>query len=516
MCCYLGLFAFRAWLVEEFGASVARVDEWEATGEKVLAAWRQGTFSVEALFQAHNGDHRIVATRLWEIFWYELNGSWDPKLIMAAKGGIYAAAAVIFIHLLAGALERRRYLAGGLLALLFAFPFGYQNLLWAFQSQFDFFLLMGALGWLALLSGRPVLALVVAALAPFTLGAGPIIAASYVPFFLAVGVLRQWPWRRAAGFAAVACALVLAGASLRGSHAAPLGQMGDQIGTLLKHLAWPYSNLVLLVDGLPESARLIPAAALNFPAPERSWLQAAATWLHAHPLALPVVHGLLAALMLAPIVVMLVSFWRRPPARWLAWGPLGLAAFAILLQVASAIARSSDRMVQTRYLDIVMLVGFAGAACAFVLWQREAWWRRAIVVWVLLLLPGYAATMGASWLRLNKKEPQLWLTAVQRYFPSHDRAVLPRNTAWQLPILEEDPTDFANRLDRPAVEAILPRAIVVPHEPPGRAARVAAWVGRFGLVFAGIAMAAATWIGVQARCGRREKGFLAPETTVQA
>ena len=68
-CCFAAIFGFRAFLIEKYGASIARVDEWEATGKEVIAAWRNGTFSWAALFEAHNGDHRIVATRLWEIFW---------------------------------------------------------------------------------------------------------------------------------------------------------------------------------------------------------------------------------------------------------------------------------------------------------------------------------------------------------------------------------------------------------------------------------------------------------------
>ena len=161
-------------MIERFGASIASVDEWEATGKEILQAWREGTLSLAMLFEAHNGDHRIVATRLWEIFWYVVNGTWDPLLIMIVKSAIYSTAATLFIHLLTHALPRWRIAAATLLAGLFAFPFNYQNMLWAFQSQFDFFLLAVALGWLALQSNRPVAALVVAFLSLFTLGAGPI------------------------------------------------------------------------------------------------------------------------------------------------------------------------------------------------------------------------------------------------------------------------------------------------------------------------------------------------------
>jgi hypothetical protein len=49
--CFLAICGVRLFLVQYFGASVALVDEWEATGREVLAAWCQGTFSLGALFK---------------------------------------------------------------------------------------------------------------------------------------------------------------------------------------------------------------------------------------------------------------------------------------------------------------------------------------------------------------------------------------------------------------------------------------------------------------------------------
>ena len=289
--------------------------KWEATGKEILQAWQGGTLSLGMLFEAHNGDHRIVATRLWEIFWYVVNGTWDPLLIMIAKAAIYSAAATIFIHLLTHAVPRWRHLAATLLAGLFAFPFSYQNMLWGFQSQFDFFLLTVALGWLALKADRPVGALVVAFFSLFTLGAGPILAASYLPFFAVAWMDKRWSLRKAAAFAGVSIVLVAFGVSLRGEHAAPLGTHGEQARALTTLMAWPHSSLLSIIDRLPESERLIPRPLLHFPSAESSWLNHIAAFLHARPMVVPILNVVFALLLLAPTITVASSRAPTTPER---------------------------------------------------------------------------------------------------------------------------------------------------------------------------------------------------------
>src|SRR5581483_4195277 len=105
VCCGTIIFGVRAFLIAKFGASSAAGDDLDGIARRILIPWRDGTLTAKALFAAHNGDHRIVATRLWEIFWFVVNGSWDPQLVAIAKAAIYAAAAALFIHLLVGSLE---------------------------------------------------------------------------------------------------------------------------------------------------------------------------------------------------------------------------------------------------------------------------------------------------------------------------------------------------------------------------------------------------------------------------
>lgn len=457
------------------------IDEWEAIGKKTLGAWVDGSFTLQALFQAHNGDHRIVATRLWEIFWFEVNGAWDPHLMMLTKCGLFAAAATLFIHVLAGRLPAGRLAAAAALTGVFAFPFGYQNLLWAFQSQFDFFLLALAGAWALVLSGRLKSALLVAALAPFTLGAGALIASSFVPFAILQRRCRNWSTRKAAAFAGPAIGILVFGVSLRDSTAAPLAGVGDQVTAVFKLFGWPHSNLLLLIAQLPESSRLIPAVALRFPTENHSFLLTAAGIMHRHPWTLLLLLTIAAAVMVAPLLRLVIFTWRARTAPAGAWGALGVGGFAAISQLATAIARAEESSVATRFIDVVQLTGITSAAAAVALLAADPRCRRWMLWWVVLVVPGYAATMAASFIQLQRSKHEQWVHVVREYVQTRDRAVLPENVGRRLPILERDPSAFANLLDDPAMQPVMPRALAAPAEPRRPVAALLLLAGRAGL-----------------------------------
>ncbi len=509
-CCFVAIAGFRLTVIEHFGVSMPFVDEWIATARKVLAPWTHGTFTTSALFEAHLGDHRIVATRLWEILWFELNGGWDPKLVMLTKALVYSAAATMFVHLLSRGLDRGRYMAAGVLTVLFAIPFGYMNLLWAFQSQFDFFMLAAAGAWLALLSGRLVSALVIAAAAPFTLAAGPIVAASFLIVPVAAYVEQRWKARRCLWFGGGALAITVGGVLLRVAEGAPPHTLGEKAFTLLNLVGWPYTNLTLLVYRLPETARLFPGRALRFPSAEHSILNATAEAMHSHFGIVVAIAAVLTCLMLTPLAVLAfrVARQRRIPA--CAWGPLAVGVFALLLQAATALVRAGELTVQARYLDVVALTGFASMAAAFALASEERRYRRRIAIWFAVLAPGYLVTTVASFKQMqNAHWPQM-LGAVQAYFPKHDRSVFPEvNTNWQLPTLDPVPV-FADILDDPEVDAVLPASVTNPaagRRPLALAASAVAKRSWMVALLAGIAAGGIAW---QARRHREPLGRVAP------
>ncbi|MDB6114839.1 MAG: putative transrane protein, partial [Lacunisphaera sp.] len=457
----------------QFGASVAMVDEWQAIGGETLAPWHDGTLTFAALFQAHNGDHPIVATRLAEILCYTVNGSWDPELMMTFKAGVYAVAATVFIHLFCGALRVRRYLAAGVLTALFVFPFSYQNLLWAFQSQFDFFLLTVALGWLALLSGRTKTALTISFLSLFTLGAGPILAGSYLPL-LTWNLVRQRRQRLAPALAVFFALLVFAvGFALRANPVTRSTNPRGQFQTLTAALAWPYSSLLSKV-ATPRGLQFMPHALQDFPTPQNSWFRRAAGQIASHPSWIAAFEALVAGLMLFPILALIAWVIRHRTVPRSAIGPLSISGFALMMTLATAITRAGQQTIAVRYLDLVALTGFAAIAAAFVLLQLRPHSRRWLLLWGMLVVPGYLAVMGGTVTKLNTQMPAYWLKNLQVYFTRHDHSILANNRESRWPILEDASVpEFMKFLDDPQIAPILPRSVTQPDAPSSWTSAVA-------------------------------------------
>lgn len=502
LCCFAIICGLRMLLVEKYGAPVAWGDDLDGIAYRILAPLNNGTFTWSLLFTAHNGDHVIAATRLWEIFWYTLNGEWDPKLVMIAKVPIYAAAMTIFIHLLTRGLAQSRFLAAGVLTALFAFPFNYHNLLWAFQSQFDFFFLAAAVGWLALLNDRPWWALLCALAAPFTLGAGPVVAASYVPYFLALGfVSRRWPMPRALLFSALAIAIAAYGASLPdGEAAARTGTLGDKIAMLFKLYAWPFSNLFSVIERLPEEAHLVPRALLNFPSAENSWMLGLAGLIDRHPILLPLFHLVIALVLVAPMaVVALLVLRQRLPLR-MTKGALNLSVFAGMMMAATALARSSGATIAMRFLDHVMLAGFISIVAGFMLVAWKPPLRPWLVCWGLMLGLGYLATVGATMSQIvNGRKAEASLEVLQRYYVANDHAVMRQNNAFKMFIVSDDPTEFLGMLDDPSLRPVLPRAITAPNAGRGVVAIAASALAKAGGLIMFLATGAACWLAWRSR-----------------
>jgi hypothetical protein len=512
-CCFVVICGFRLFLIQKYGDPTAFFsDDIEAIAHRIIAQFEKGTLQFSSLFTPHNGDHVIFVTRVWDILWFKINGEWDAQLMMMVKVPVFAAAMTIFIHLLTSGLVRGRYLAAGVLAALFAFPFNYHNLLWAFQSQFDFFFLTAALGWLALVNGRTVLALVCAFIAPFCLGAGPVVAASYVPYFLAAGFLsRTWPRRKALAYAAVAVAIAAFGASFPDQTAAPhSATLMAKVATLFRLCAWPFSNLLSAVERLPEVSGVIPRPVLNFPSAESSWMLAFADKLHRYPALVMAINFAMAVLMLTPLALLALKVARKQMPVSTGRGPLNVCVFAGLIVVATAIARTDMNTIALRFIDHVSMVGFASVAAAFYLAAYHPRGRRWLVAWGLVLGFAYLATVGATLSQIaHRRNPQIKRDIIQRYYagvnPSsgvlatNHAAMLDNNNGAYQFMMGSDVNDFMKLLDDPDLWRVLPRAITSPGSPRGRVAAAVSAVGRAGLVIAFVAACSGAWIAFRAR-----------------
>lgn len=249
----LGLFLIilggKYMLISSHGSDVPHWDQWDIEGVELIKPWVEDTLSPGDLFAPHN-EHRPFFTRGWALLAYLLNDQWDARLEMVANALLHAGGAVLLLGFLAPSLrgwQKPAFIA--LLALLFALPFGWENTVHGFQSQFYFLLLFTLVHLHGSLVRRPLSpgwwgAQAAGFAALFCMGSG---AASAVVVLIMLGfksiILRQWT--RGDAYTGIASAIILAtGFLLRvpapwHDHLRP-----DSIPTYLHALsgllAWPF------------------------------------------------------------------------------------------------------------------------------------------------------------------------------------------------------------------------------------------------------------------------------------
>lgn len=71
----------RFWLICNYATQVPFLDQWGGEGLYLYRPWLLGQLTWHDLFQRHN-EHRILFTRLLDLFILNINGQWDSILIM--------------------------------------------------------------------------------------------------------------------------------------------------------------------------------------------------------------------------------------------------------------------------------------------------------------------------------------------------------------------------------------------------------------------------------------------------
>jgi hypothetical protein len=429
------------------------------------------------------------------------------------------AAAVLVMVVTTASPARRLFVLGGALALMLV-PFGYSNLLIAFQSQFTFFLL-ASVGALALWRSetmnawRCIVGATIAFLALFTVGAGILVG-------LTLAMVAFWRWRldrsRLWLSAMAAAALVVAiGVALHVSSGAV--SPAAVLPALGRYLAWPAGNFVTLVSEWPDSARYFPGFALAWPSPEAPWLPAGAAFLNRHPSVVTATHWTLGLCLQAPGLALLgrnLSRRVRPDI------VTGLVLWSLLNIAAMALARSDYELVPPRFQDI-LAVGLLANGCALqaLLYPREAAAatprlrlkiRTGLAAgWTLLAIGCVAITAwGIFRVQLPRKRDENRAAAalIQRYLVEHDAGIFqnqpPNYVPWPgyenlLPAV----------LDDADVRGFLPRGLLPtaqrPPAPPASA--IAAILRERGAI---VALAGLILTGFAARMGPRPRPQFSP------
>lgn len=198
------------------GASVPFWDQWGGENS-IFSAFHNGTLTWEAMFAAHN-EHRIFWTRLLTIALFEINGKqWDNQVEAALSNLIYCLA--LLVPLLIASLNQRKiqiFSVALVVLLAGSLPFGWENTLVGFQSQFYINTLLAMLAIAtAALSGigvRTIAVLSLLVLFSFaSMANGVLTAFACAAVLVARGVADRRLLRGSLLIAAIALALGVAG-----------------------------------------------------------------------------------------------------------------------------------------------------------------------------------------------------------------------------------------------------------------------------------------------------------------
>ena len=391
-------------------------DQWEAEAAAVYVPYYEHVLRIPDLFHPHNS-HRIFFTRVYDLALLLLNRQWDSQLQMVLNAVIHCATVAGFAWLMAGLMGRRYWLFIWVpFAIAVMSPFGWENALWGFQSQF-YFLLLFSLLTICLLGSRPLSSpwrcgVFAGVCALFTMASGLLA-------FVAVGAVaileilkKRREWRFHFPTVAVCAALAFAGLLLVGTnydveHNASARSLKEFFTSLGNNLSWPI--------GL------------------RPWL---------------------APFNLFPLLLLAWVYFRSPeknqPVERII---LGIGAWIILQSLATAIARGVRGQPPTwRYMDTLCFLLAANVLSAALLLLKYRSnlrfpfvWYSGLAIWLITCATSLWTLDHRAWTAIIP----LWA----RY--QHNRVELTREF-----LVKNDDIVFANRdLREPALDIYVPELV---------------------------------------------------------
>ncbi len=248
-------------IIATYGNATPFWDQWDAEADFLYRPWLEGSLQWKDLFAAHN-EHRILTARLLALALLELNGRvWNPILQMQVNAVLHVLSLSILLFYLSKLLAPiNKSVLFYFSAVLFAIPFGWENTLAGFQSEFYFLLLFSFVflwamsayetyslkWWLGLVAGG--LCLVSLASGALTILAGTLIL-----------VIRRWIANDKENVAMSAIALLLMLAVLAivftpnvPGHAVLKAQSGYQFLTAFgASLSWPVNKIWGVIIQIP-------------------------------------------------------------------------------------------------------------------------------------------------------------------------------------------------------------------------------------------------------------------------
>ncbi|MBX9742846.1 MAG: hypothetical protein K2W99_04855 [Chthoniobacterales bacterium] len=151
-CFFLGV---KCGVIFHFGSAIPFWDQWDAEAMNLYKPFLEGTLTLDQLLAPHN-EHRIFTTRLLALLLLKVNGLWNPLFQMVANAFFHLVALLITLAVLVYTLGKKTFFPFLLLlALFFSIPFGWENTLAGFQSQFYFVLIFSLPALFLLIEKEP-------------------------------------------------------------------------------------------------------------------------------------------------------------------------------------------------------------------------------------------------------------------------------------------------------------------------------------------------------------------------
>jgi hypothetical protein len=408
----------KLWLIGLAANPAPFWDQWDGEGVELFAPYIEGHLTLAQLIAPHN-EHRIFFSRLVALAVLELSGNWNVVAEMIANALIHTGFLAMLAWLLRDVVVRAPWLIALFLALMFAVPFGIENTLWGFQSQF-YFVLLFSVPALILVTGaeafapRWIAGLALAMLAYLAMASGALtpIAAAAVPIVQMLAGSRRRSPREIAGVALLVAGTVFA---------------------------------IAVTQLPPDTGHSRAQGAIQL----LSALSRAAGW----PLRGPVVAPLL---LNAPILLLLWRLVReRTDLRDPAWRLVAIVAWLALQSASLAYGRAAAA-VMSRYLDLLAL-GVVANLGAIVLLLAAAPGRRSLALgWTALVAASLALTATVTLPRfylLDQRAAASRVEALTRFVATNDAAAFARPQFWA-PYPSADP--LAAIVRRPAIMGLLP------------------------------------------------------------
>jgi hypothetical protein len=129
-------------LIAVYGNATPYWDQWDAEASLLYRPWIEGSLSWFDMLAPHN-EHRILTTRLLALLLFEINAEkWDPIIQMQVNTILHILSIFTLLFFISKSLPNvYKTILFIFSAILFSIPYGWENTLSGFQSQFYLLLL---------------------------------------------------------------------------------------------------------------------------------------------------------------------------------------------------------------------------------------------------------------------------------------------------------------------------------------------------------------------------------------